>query len=83
MKSSNNNQVEGIEKYSGVETADEIVVACCVCHSIKWDSDKWIDFGENAYKLIDKNILSHGYCPSCAEEAFRQMREYNLLHAKP
>ncbi len=52
-----------------META--MYVQCCVCKRVRED-DAWVlpESGENL-----QTNASHGYCPECAEAAFREIRE--------
>lgn len=50
-----------------------MVVQCCVCKKIRV---------EDAWKAVElyaalPTDMSHGYCPACAEDAFREVREYH------
>lgn len=46
---------------------------CCVCKKMR-EKDGW--FAPSPVALHD-DAISHGYCPSCATDAFRHLREYD------
>lgn len=50
-----------------------MVVQCCVCKKIRIDG-VWMLTESNAARFDE---VSHGYCPSCADDAFREVREYH------
>lgn len=50
-----------------------MVVQCCVCKKVRM---------EGVWRAADPTSqrpdeMSHGYCPSCADDAFREVREYH------
>lgn len=47
-------------------------VQCCVCKNIE-EGDQWI---APALDALTGEPISHGYCPVCADDAFREIREY-------
>jgi len=47
-----------------------MIVKCCVCHKVR-ENEAWRS-AEPA-ELTDQSV-SHGYCPDCAEAAFREIR---------
>ena len=59
----------------------KLVVACCVCNSINLgngSNPNWkpVDNRDYANVMDDYGyIVSHGYCPPCAEKAFKELRE--------
>ena len=50
-----------------------MVVQCCVCKKIRIDG-VWRASDPSAPRFEE---VSHGYCPSCADDAFREVREYH------
>lgn len=50
-----------------------MVVQCCVCKKIRVDN-VWQSADPNGPKI---EAASHGYCPTCADDAFREVREYH------
>lgn len=50
-----------------------MITQCCVCKKIKRESDaRW-----TASKAeLTGETVSHGYCPSCAEEVMRRFDTY-------
>ena len=48
-------------------------VQCCVCKRIRVDG-LWVQRDQT---LPHTKETSHGYCPSCADDAFREVREYH------
>lgn len=48
-------------------SVNSITVQCCVCKKIRTGSE-WIT-QEKAE--IAEELVSHGYCPKCADEAFK------------
>jgi len=45
-------------------------VQCCVCKKIRVEG-RWVE-SDAAPREV-----SHGYCPVCADDAFREVREYH------
>ena len=47
-----------------------MIVQCCVCEKVREGSD-WFVLG----KPVDphETAISHGYCPTCADEAFGEL----------
>jgi len=50
-----------------------MVVQCCVCKKVRIDGN-WHNQDPAALRSEE---VSHGYCPSCADDAFREVREYH------
>lgn len=50
-----------------------MVVQCCVCKRIR-ENNSW---AKPTLPLTNEKAMSHGYCPNCADEAFREVREYH------
>lgn len=50
-----------------------MVVQCCVCKKVRMDGN-WVDAQADQVRLAE---VSHGYCPVCADDAFREVREYH------
>ena len=48
-------------------------VQCCVCKKIRVEG-RWTVIDTHAPRAAE---TSHGYCPSCADDAFREVREYH------
>lgn len=48
-------------------------VQCCVCKKIRVDG-LWIETDTTQPRPRE---TSHGYCPICADDAFREVREYH------
>lgn len=48
-------------------------VQCCVCKKIRIDG-RWITPLTTESRSAE---MSHGYCPTCADDAFREVREYH------
>ncbi len=46
-------------------------VQCCVCKRIR-RKKRWVSAKEGEFADQD---ISHGYCPKCAAEAFKQVRQ--------
>jgi len=48
---------------------ENLISACCECHSIKFFKD-YVNYGEIAYNnLVEQGNVTHGYCPRCEEKA--------------
>lgn len=50
-----------------------MVVQCCVCKKVRTDG-VW-QVSDPAAPRFEE--VSHGYCPACADDAFREVREYH------
>lgn len=50
-----------------------MVVQCCVCKKIRVDGE-WRETDADRPNPAE---ASHGYCPNCADDAFREVREYH------
>ena len=50
-----------------------MVVQCCVCKKIR-KNDAWIMAAPTTHR---EAVTSHGYCPNCAKDAFREIKEYH------
>lgn len=48
-------------------------VQCCVCKKVRVDG-QWMS--PDLTPPVP-NETSHGYCPVCADDAFREVREYH------
>ena len=48
-------------------SVNSITVQCCVCKRIRTGSE-WI---AHEKAELEEGLVSHGYCPVCAEEAFK------------
>lgn len=59
----------------------EMKVQCCVCKKVR-DESGWVNTESGA---LQGQAVSHGYCPSCLEEAHREIRamRYGLLARRP
>jgi len=54
----------------------DIIVACCVCHSIK-RRDNYVYLGEEIYeKILDDYNVSHSYCIDCAIIEKKKIKQY-------
>lgn len=52
----------------------EFITQCCVCKKVK-TNDHWTLPCHMLFSIDPLNI-SHGYCPECANEAFKQIAKY-------
>lgn len=48
-----------------------MTIQCCVCHKIR-DEHGWK--AAPAAASSDSSATSHGYCPKCLKEAYKQIR---------
>ncbi len=53
-----------------------MVTVCCVCQKTKTD-DGWIH-----RRHAHEELLSHGYCPVCAERVLEELRECRQMLAR-
>jgi len=58
-----------------------MVTQCCICHAIKTEGGRWFDPGldENVGEIgigDRREAVSHGYCPSCFDEALGDLTSY-------
>jgi hypothetical protein len=55
-----------------------MVTQCCVCKKYRTGSI----WGRLADAVALRQGISHGYCPSCAEKAFAEIRQINRIKLK-
>jgi len=56
---------------------EDIIYACCNCHSIRRDGE-YHQVGEAVYQgLLKTGDVSHGYCPPCFEKEIGKLRRQN------
>lgn len=49
-------------------------IQCCSCKKVRVEGE-WVAHDSDSLKDTE---ISHGYCPSCADDAFREVQEYHL-----
>lgn len=47
-----------------------MVTVCCICQKTKTEQG-WI-----ALRHAQEEMLSHGYCPACAERVLEELKEF-------
>ena len=55
-----------------------MTIQCCVCKLIRQGDGEWIKPPSN----LDPYSVSHGYCPTCAREAEKQIDNSNAASAQ-
>ncbi|HOZ47447.1 MAG TPA: hypothetical protein PLO37_19215 [Candidatus Hydrogenedentes bacterium] len=60
-----------IEQIRDENTLIRVIVQCCQCKRVREDGE-WVGIPAPE---VAKCVVSHGYCPECAAQAFEELHE--------
>lgn len=59
-------------------TEHGIVIRCCKCKKIKnQQTEEFVEIEK--WQMPPEDMVSDGYCPACAEEFLKEIRDYHGL----